>query len=70
MSGDDSVPEDKLVKAAKLINAAPILSVKEALLAAGVGENDAESKAVQMRVRRKLPSGNKKTLVASRMVYV
>jgi len=65
MSGEDSVPVDKLNKAAKLLYAAPILSVKEALLAAGVEENDADSRAVQMRVRRKLPSGNKKTLVAS-----
>ena len=49
-------------KAVKLVARCPIISIKQAMLASGFLENDAASRSIEMKIRRRLSKGNKGSL--------
>ena len=59
MLNKDAVEAERIKKVVKLFARCPILSIKHAMLTSGFLENDAVSRSIQMKIRRRLLKGNK-----------
>ena len=70
MSDKDAVGAERIKKAVKLVARCPILSIKQAMLASGFLENDAASISMQIKIRRRLPKGNKGSLKTTTDVVI
>ena len=68
MSTNATALEARLKEAVNLLIRAPVLKVKQAMLAAGFNLDDASDKAMQMKVNRRLPNKNKKSLTVPKNV--
>ena len=62
MSENYAVEAERIKNSVKLVARCPILRIKQAMLASGFLENDASSRSIQMKIRRRLPKGNKGSL--------